>query len=146
MTSKLCVNYLIYAILIGIVIWGFNNSDVYHEPFLFAFICIILIALFFSVPRETKLRQLLNTNRLAGLEKRVSQRKYEYIIIVVVIVYCGSLHLYYKENNIDSAGLTTMTYTIFGAIIGTFIKASMDKQEIKEIKQKQSIEKSEAHE
>lgn len=138
MTSKLWVNYLFYIILIGILIWGFSNSDLYKEPFLVAFICVLMFGSLLAIPRETRLRQLLNTNRLAGLEKRVSQRKYEYIMIGFVTLCCGLLHLYYKANNIHSPGLNAMSFTILGTIVGTLIKASADKQEIKEIKQKQS--------
>lgn len=138
MSSKLWVNYLFYVILIGILIWGFSNSDLYKEPFLVAFICLIMVGTLLAIPRETRLRQLLNTNRLAGLEKRVSQRKYEYIMIGFVTICCLLLHLYYNANNIHSPGLNAMSFTILGTIIGSFIKASADKQEIKEIKQKQS--------
>lgn len=138
MSSKLWVNYLFYVTLIGILIWGFSNSDLYKEPFLAAFICFIMVGTLLAIPRETRLRQLLNTDRLAGLEKRVAQRKYEYIMIAVITLCCGLLHLYYNANDIHSPGLYAMSFTILGTIIGSFIKASADKQEIKEIKQKQS--------
>lgn len=138
MSSKLWVNYLFYVILIGILIWCFSNSYLHKEPFLAAFICLIMVGTLLNIPNETRLRQLLNTNRLAGLEKRVSQRKYEYIMIGFVTICCGLLHLYYKANDIHSPGLNAMSFTILGTIIGSFIKASADKQEIKEIKQKQS--------
>lgn len=140
MTSKLWVNYLIFGILLSIIIWGFISTDIYDEPYVVAFICFILLYIFITIPKDTKLRQLLNTNRLAGLEARVSQRKYEYIGIVMISLYCIIMHLYYKAENIYSPMLTTITFTVIGSIIGTFIKALADKEEIKEIKQKQSNE------
>lgn len=141
MTSKLWVNYLVFGMLVSIIIWGFNSTDIYDEPYVVAFICVILLQVLLTIPKETKLRQLLNKNRLAGLEKRVSQRKYEYIGIVMISIFCIILHLYYNAKNIHSPILTTITFTLIGSMIGTFIRASADKQEIKEIKRKQSNEK-----
>lgn len=146
MSSKLWVNYLIYGIFLVIIFWNLINMKAYEEPFGFIFLCAILLATFLAIPNETRLRQLLNTNRLAGLEKRLSQKKYEFLAIVIALLCCGILHMYYKASDIYSPSLLPIFTSIAGSGFGLWIRASMDKQEIKEIKEKQSLESSETNE
>ena len=88
------------------------------------------------IPHETRLRQLLHTDRLAGLEQRVAQKKYEYTVLAVILIISGLLYMYYKSNDLDTSGLFGFTVAIFGAVVGTSIRHFVDRQEIKELKEK----------
>ncbi|UBH08300.1 hypothetical protein [Macrococcus armenti] len=136
MTKKLWLNYLIYGIVAMILIWLLIDSGVQQEPLVFAFLMVILIGPFFIIPHETRLRQLLNTDRLAGLERRVAQKKYEYVVIAIILIISGLLYMYYKSNDLDTSGLFGFTVAIFGAAVGTSIRHFVDRQEIKELKEK----------
>ncbi|MCO4097686.1 hypothetical protein KFV08_10365 [Macrococcoides canis] len=136
MTAKLWLNYLIYGIVAMILIWLLIDSGVQQEPLVFAFLMVVLIGPFFIIPNETRLRQLLNTDRLAGLERRVAQKKYEYAMIAIILIISGLLYMYYKSNGMDTSGLFGFTVATFGAAIGTSIRHFVDRQEIKELKEK----------
>lgn len=136
MTAKLWLNYLIYGIVAMILIWLWIDSGVQQEPLVFAFLMVVLIGPFFIIPNETRLRQLLNTDRLAGLERRVAQKKYEYTVLAVILIISGLLYMYYKSNDLDTSGLFGFTVAIFGAAVGTSIRHFVDRQEIKELKEK----------
>ncbi|QTQ07783.1 hypothetical protein J9174_10345 [Macrococcoides canis] len=136
MTAKLWLNYLIYGIVAMILIWLLIDSGVQQEPLVFAFLMVVLIGPFFIIPNETRLRQLLNTDRLAGLERRVAQKKYEYAVLAVMMIISLLLHMYYKLNDMDTSGLFGFTVAIFGAAVGTNMRHIVDRQEIKEIKEK----------
>ncbi|UBH22065.1 hypothetical protein LAU42_09995 [Macrococcus armenti] len=136
MTSKLWLNYLIYGTIVVMLIWLLIDSGVQQDPFIFTFLMVILIGPFFIIPHETRLRQLLHTDRLAGLERRVAQKKYEYTVLAVILIISGLLYMYYKSNDLDTSGLFGFTVAIFGAAVGTSIRHFVDRQEIKELKEK----------
>ncbi|WP_211552637.1 hypothetical protein [Macrococcoides canis] len=136
MTAKLWLNYLIYGGIVMILTWLLIDSGVQQEPFIFAFLMVVLIGPFFIIPHETRLRQLLHRDRLAGLEKRVSQKKYEYAVLAVMMIISLLLHMYYKLNDMDTSGLFGFTVAIFGAAVGTNMRHIVDRQEIKELKEK----------
>ncbi|QUR94958.1 hypothetical protein [Macrococcoides canis] len=119
-----------------ILTWLLIDSGVQQEPFIFAFLMVVLIGPFFIIPHETRLRQLLHRDRLAGLEKRVSQKKYEYAVLAVMMIISLLLHMYYKLNDMDTSGLFGFTVAIFGAAVGTNMRHIVDRQEIKELKEK----------
>ncbi|UOB20205.1 hypothetical protein [Macrococcus armenti] len=136
MTAKLWLNYLIYGTIVVMLIWLLIDSGVQQDPFIFTFLMVILIGPFFIIPHETRLRQLLHTDRLAGLERRVAQKKYEYTVLAVILIISGLLYMYYKSNDLDTSGLFGFTVAIFGAAVGTSIRHFVDRQEIKELKEK----------
>lgn len=136
MTKKLWLNYLIYGTIVVMLIWLLIDSGVQQDPFVFTFLMVILIGPFFIIPHETRLRQLLHTDRLAGLERRVAQKKYEYVVIAIILIISGLLYMYYKSNDLDTSGLFGFTVAIFGAAVGTSIRHFVDRQEIKELKEK----------
>ncbi|MGL6146318.1 MAG: hypothetical protein ACRC0D_07500, partial [Macrococcoides caseolyticum] len=94
---------------------------------------------FFIIPHETRLRQLLHRNRLAGLEQRVAQKKYEYAVLAVMLIISLLLHMYYKVTDMNTSGLFGFTVAIFGAAVGTNMRHIVDRQEIKEIKEKSML-------
>jgi len=136
MTTKLWLNYLIYGVIAMILVWLLIDSGVQKEPVIFIFLMGILIGPFFIIPHETRLRQLLNTDRLAGLEQRVAQKKYEYAVIVIILIISGLLYLYYKLNEMDTSWLFGFAVALFSAAIGTSIRHVIDRQEIKELEEK----------
>lgn len=139
MTKKLWLNYLIYGIIVVMLLWLLIDSGVQQDPFVFNLLIVVLIGPFFIIPHETRLRQLLHRNRLAGLEKRVSQKKYEYAVLAVILIIALLLHMYYKMNDMDTSGLFGFTVAIFGAAVGTNMRHIVDRQEIKEIKEKSML-------
>lgn len=139
MTKKLWLNYLIYGIIVVMLLWLLIDSGVQQDPFVFTFLIVVLIGPFFIIPHETRLRQLLHRNRLAGLEQRVAQKKYEYAVLAVMLIIALLLHMYYKVTDMNTSGLFGFTVAIFGAAVGTNMRHIVDRQEIKEIKEKSML-------
>lgn len=136
MTKKLWLNYLIYGVIVVMLLWLLIDSGVQQDPLIFTFLVLVLIGPFFIIPHETRLRQLLHRDRLAGLEQRVAQKKYEYAVLAVILIFSLLLHMYYKMNDMDTSWLFGFTVTIFGSAVGTNMRHIVDRQEIKEIKEK----------
>ncbi|PKE44505.1 hypothetical protein CW666_04595 [Macrococcoides caseolyticum] len=139
MTKKLWLNYLIYGIIVVMLLWLLIDSGVQQDPFVFTLLIVVVIGSFFIIPHETRLRQLLHRNRLAGLEQRVAQKKNEYTVLAVLLIISLLLHMYYKMNDMDTSWLFGFTVAIFGAAVGTNMRHIVDRQEIKEIKEKSML-------
>ncbi|TDM26662.1 hypothetical protein ETH99_07275 [Macrococcoides caseolyticum] len=139
MTKKLWLNYLIYGIIVVMLLWLLIDSGVQQDPFVFTLLIVVVIGPFFIIPHETRLRQLLHRNRLAGLEQRVAQKKYEYAVLAVMLIISLLLHMYYKVTDMNTSGLFGFTVAIFGAAVGTNMRHIVDRQEIKEIKEKSML-------
>ncbi len=139
MTKKLWLNYLIYGTIVVMLLWLLIDSGAQQDPFIFTFLIVVLIGPFFIIPHETRLRQLLHRDRLAGLEQRVAQKKYEYTVLAVMLIISLLLHMYYKMNDMDTSWLFGFTVTIFSAAVGTNMRHIVDRQEIKEIKEKSML-------
>lgn len=121
------------------LLWLLIDSGVQQDPFVFTLLIVVVIGPFFIIPHETRLRQLLHRNRLAGLEQRVAQKKYEYTVLAVMLIIALLLHMYYKMNDMDTSRLFGFTVAIFGAAVGTNMRHIVDRQEIKEIKEKSML-------
>ena len=121
------------------LLWLLIDSGVQQDPFVFNLLIVVLIGPFFIIPHETRLRQLLHRNRLAGLEQRVTQKKYEYAVLAVMLIISLLLHMYYKVTDMNTSGLFGFTVAIFGAAVGTNMRHIVDRQEIKEIKEKSML-------
>ena len=121
------------------LLWLLIDSGVQQDPFVFNLLIVVVIGPFFIIPHETRLRQLLHRNRLAGLEQRVAQKKYEYAVLAVMLIISLLLHMYYKVTDMNTSGLFGFTVAIFGAAVGTNMRHIVDRQEIKEIKEKSML-------
>lgn len=135
MTRNLWLNYFILSALVIFLVWLFMNGEGYHDPFINTFFILLAIGLFFYVPYDTKLRRLLKKDRLKGLQQRVAHKKYEYIVITFIILFCVILNVYYSFANINSPALHGLTFSSLGAAFGMFIRQARDKQEIERLQQ-----------
>lgn len=85
------------------------------------------------------MRELIKVNRRAGLEKRIAQKKYEYLYAAIMLSISVILYLYYKMNDENSTPLLVMTASIIGTLIGIKIKHISDKEELKNMNDKKNL-------
>lgn len=85
------------------------------------------------------MRELIKVNRRTGLEKRIAQKKYEYLYAAIALSITVILYLYYKMNGENSTPLLVMTASIIGTLIGIKIKHISDKEELKNMNDKKNL-------
>lgn len=139
MSDKLWLNYAIYGAFVALFLGLLIYEKAWQEPFIFAFLIIIIVGTLFVIPHETKMRQLIKVDRRAGLEKRIAQKKYEYLYAAIALSISVTLYLYYKMNGENSTPLLVMTVSIIGTLIGINMKHIADKEELKNMKDKKNL-------